>query len=136
MTNTEIKEAIKEIVRIKALKEKEKRLRKRIVDELNKRRKNKLQLGGNDFVKLTTCNTNIYDPFELFFEVASEPMNIDGIEVASIDDIRKFCSLISILKGKAGDYLCKLSPLGVKQHQQLSYSVSLDERNSLRGIDL
>lgn len=68
MTNTEIKEAIKEIIRIKSLKYREQELRQKIFKELRKRCKGKLQLGGEDFVKIITVDTKESNPGEKLFD--------------------------------------------------------------------
>lgn len=143
MTNTEIKEAIKEIIRIKSLQCKERELRGKIIKELSKRRKDKLGLGGEDFVKVTDVVTKCYSPFVLFCEL----YKFDAADVESpntkarLSAVEEFCELVSILKGAVKDrhgekYFDRMNPESERSHPQLSYKVSLDEKNSLRGIDL
>jgi hypothetical protein len=140
MTNNEIRECIKEIIRIKALKCREQELRDRIFKELRKRRKDKLGLGDEDFVKITSVETNEYDPFLMFCKIFTvDPA--DGSALIPIDEVAELCRVLSIAKGAVRErygknFFDRLTPESSRYHDQLSYSVSLDEKNRVRGIDL
>jgi len=143
MTNNEIRGSIKEIIRIKALKCREQELREKIFKELRKRRKDKLGLGGEDFVKITEVETKEYSPFVLFCKL----YKFDAEEVESpntkarLSSVEDFCEMVSILKGAVKErygekFFDRIIPVGSRSHNQLSYSISLDEKNRVRGIDL
>lgn len=145
MTNNEIREAINEIIRIKALKCREQELRQKIFKELRKRRKDKLGLGGEDFVKITPIETKEYSPWDLFKLMCSTSfVTAKGITMPDAvlsKDVKAFCELVNIVKGEVKSQLGQnffdsMTPNGVRSHDQLSYSVSLDEKNRVRGIDL
>jgi len=133
MTNQELKEAIKEISRIKSLQTREKSLRDKVIKEIKKRRKEKLNLGNGDYVMLKEVNTYEYSPLDLF----SQNFKF------TLSSISEFCDLVSIVKKKVyakyGDnYLTEtFNPTDVRTSVQLSYKVSINGENSfVRGIDL
>jgi hypothetical protein len=139
MNNNELREAIKKIARIKMYKEEESILREKIKQELKTRGKIKINLGGpesEDYVKLNISNVAVYSPDDLFnylidyykrdlWRAGSELARMCCVSAKSIDEY--------FGNGSAGRLI---RPSRFSEREQISYRISSDKGNAVRGIDL
>lgn len=139
MNNNELREAIKRIARIKMYKEEETILREKIKQELKTRGKIKINLGGpesEDYVKLNISNVAVYDPDDLFdylIDKNKRDLLAAGRELAMICSVSARSIEEYFGKGFAG---ILIQPSKFTEREQISYRISSDKGNAVRGIDL
>lgn len=145
MTNQEIRAAVLRIVQIKAWKEEEKVLRESIIKEMKRRRKEKLDLGGpnkEDYVCLRTNRVEEINPKTLlrYLEDKSEDAGWRPEHAHRI-----FCECVRVVQRKMDDTIGtnetnhlkeQLPKLFRYNQEQLTYKISMDDKNQVRGIDL
>lgn len=145
MTNQEIREAITRMFQIKSLKEEENNLRMKIIKEMKRRRKTKLDLGGpnqEDYVCLRE---------EEFSDIVPSSLLTYLMDKASDAGLPKenalplFLSCIAVVKKKISENLGEselnhirsfLPVQNKRSHEFLTYKISTDDKNQMRGIDL
>ena len=136
MTNNEIRKAVDRIAQIKIYKKEEAELRANILAEFKRRGKNKINLGGpikEDYVKLNKAQLTKYLVSDVYYQL------IDSGKTQNIA-LGLIFQHATISKKEIREYLPDITKLihpvknGVQN--QLSYRVSSDDKNMVRGIDL
>jgi hypothetical protein len=145
MTNAEIRAAILRIVFIKSLKEEEVMLRSKVIREMKKRRKEKLDLGGpnkEDYVCLRSVDVKEIRPEALLTYFEDRAVDA-GLKKESVLQTFLRCIQVKINRlreeiGRAeADHLRSSLKVNYLFSQEfLTYKISTDEKNQVRGIDL
>lgn len=145
MTNAQIRAAILRIVAIKALREEEKELRRKVIKEMKKRRKEKLDLGGpskEDYVCLRKEEVHEIMPGALLTNLEDKSSDA-GLPRRNAMGI--FLQVVQVQLGRLREVLGRseadhlrstLDTLYRYDREYLTYKISTDEKNQVRGIDL
>jgi hypothetical protein len=144
MTNKEIRAAILRIVQIKSLQEEEAMLRLKVIKEIKRRRKEKLDLGGpkkEDYVCYRTNAVNEIPSAEFLTWLEDRAVDSGGSKEMAL---RTFVQCVTVTKNKCRSIIgtAEVDRLDdaigkFKYYQErLTYKISTDDKNQVRGIDL
>lgn len=145
MNNEQVRQAVLRIVHIKSLQEEEQMLRMNIIKEMKKRRKKKLDLGGpnkEDYVCLHESEMRTIDPEALFVWLHDKADDAGGSPKAATNIFLKCVSVVNnkveeVLGRADADHIrSTLKTNYLSESEWLSYKISTDEKNQVRGIDL
>lgn len=138
MTNKEIKKAVERIAQIKMWKKEEVELRAAIIAEFTRRGKDKINLGGptkEDYVKLNECKVACYLPSDFYYALKDDQFSADKalnilfqatkISKKSMAESMGEFWVNNNITQDCSRYLCSIS-----------YRISSDDKNMVRGIDL
>lgn len=145
MNNIALRAAVLRLAHIKALKDEEFGIRQEIIKEFKKRGKDKIDLGGptqEDYICLKDIQIYDVDPNLL---LAYLSRRYDGTEEGVEGAIRQFIRCIRVVKRKLKDvfdsddvsFISKqFNTLYCQTDKRITYKISVDENNQVRGIDL
>jgi hypothetical protein len=156
MKNEDIRKAILRISHIKSLQEEANILRKQVINELKRRKRYKgkdgsikINLSGpkkDDYVVLKEIQATEYDPvdfYRLLLDIAND--SSDDNEQAARIALSNLLQCVKVVKKKvseslSNDYLIEVEEcVRLKSsytQEQLTYKISTDDMNMVRGIDL
>jgi hypothetical protein len=137
MTNKELKMAIDRIAQIKIYKKEEAALREGIIAEFKRRDKVKINLGGptkEDYVKINYIGCSEYLPCDYYYALVDDEFPLEKAK----DMTFQVCKASKKMLKKYGPahIVDKLETVPSGTRIQLSYRVSSDDKNMVRGIDL
>lgn len=145
MKNSEIRAAVIRIVQIKSLREEERDLRERIIKEMKRRRKEKLDLGGptkEDYVCLRSSEYREVQPEALLTNLEDKAVDA-GHPRANAKPTFFKCVKVQLSKmrevlgrGEADHLRASLDSDFLYTQETLTYKISTDDKNQVRGIDL
>ena len=145
MNNHEIREAVLRIAYIKSLGEEAQKLREKIIREMKKRRKDKLDLGGpvkEDYVCLRESERTDIDPEALLVYLTDKADDFGGDKKVAM---RMFLKSVRVVQKDLTDVIGEEEAEHVRStlkqiyrytRETLTYKVSTDDKNQFRGIDL
>ncbi|MGH0052672.1 MAG: hypothetical protein ACQ5SW_04705 [Sphaerochaetaceae bacterium] len=141
MTNKDIIAAITRIAKFKILKKEADQDRSDILAELKRRKKDKINLGGptrEDYVKRNVSDKIKIHPIEVYRALLEAGVGPDRALEMTLDRCtitQKEFKGINV-NGEALFKLVSIPADVVGQNIRLSYRISTDKQNALRGIDL
>lgn len=145
MTNNEIRAAVLRIVAIKALREEELELRQKIIKEMKKRRKEKLDLGGpskEDYVCLRQEEVHEIDASALLTNLEDKAHDAGLVRKDAMPTFLqciqvKLNRMREVLGRSEADHLRETLLTQFRYNREyITYKVSTDDKNQVRGIDL
>ena len=135
MTNKEIKKAVERIAQIKMWKKEEVELRAAIVAEFSRRGKDKINLGGptkEDYVKFNEAKVACYLPSDFYYALKDDRKTALGILLQATKISRK-----GMVESMGEEWVKENMTRDCSRYQRsISYRISSDEKNMVRGIDL
>lgn len=145
MTNAEIRAAVLRIVQIKGYKEEEKKLRQSIIREMNKRRKQKLDLGGpnrEDYICLRSSDYIAIRPEALLTYLEDKATEVGFPSKSAWPTFFK-CIKVQVIRlrevfgrNEADHIRSTVKSDFLYSQDTLTYKISTDDNNQVRGIDL
>lgn len=136
MTNKELREAVNRIAQIKIYKNEEKILRKKILAEFKRRKKSKINLGGptkEDYIKLNIAQLSKYLVSDVYYQlIDSGKSREDALRLI----FQHSCITKKEIIGHLPEIIKLLRTVPAGTQNQISYKISSDESNMVRGIDL